>query len=188
MIPILANIVTALVTNNLPKVAQAVVDKGLDYVEEKTGIKIEPDENGNISAEKIAELKLAAMKHDEFRMEVVQKILTSDNENTESARKMQIAALAQDDVFSKRFPMYFASAWSAFTMLYLAGITFMTIPEANTRVVDTVTGFLLGTLIATVINFFFGSSRGSEMKNDIIAWIKGGKNATEQKLYPQRTD
>jgi len=179
MLPIIANIVTALVANNLPKVAQAVVDKGLDYVEEKTGIKLEVDAEGNIPPEKVAELKIAAMKHEEFKMEAIQKAVDSEHANTADARKMQIAALGQEDVFVKRFPMYFASFWSVFTMIYLAGITFFQIPEANTRVVDTVTGFLLGTLIATMINFFFGSSRGSEMKNDLIAWMNGGKNASK---------
>ena len=180
MAPLLAGILKSLVASNLPGIAKAVVDKGLDYVEEKTGIKIETDSEGNIPPEKIAELKLAAMKHEEFKIEAMQKAVDSEHTNTANARAMQIAALQQDDVFVKRFPMYFASVWSIFTMVYLGAITFASVPAANVRVVDTVTGFLLGTLIATMINFFFGSSRGSEMKNDLIAWMKGdSKYATK---------
>ncbi|AUR86320.1 TMhelix containing protein [Vibrio phage 1.084.O._10N.261.49.F5] len=81
------------------------------------------------------------------------------------AREMQKAALDQDDLFSKRFIYYFASVWSLFAMSYLACITFLTIPEANTRIVDTVTGFLLGTIISAMIQFFFGSSLGSKNKD-----------------------
>jgi hypothetical protein len=87
MLPLIAGIVSSLLANNLPRMAQAVVDKGLDYVEEKTGIKLEPD----MSAEKIAELKLAAMKHDEFLEE-------QHNKNTASARDMN--ARVQESSFA----------------------------------------------------------------------------------------
>lgn len=54
---------------------------------------------------------------------------------------------------------YFAAGWSLFAMAYVAAITFAGVPEASTRFADTVLGFLLGTLIAAIIQFFFGSSR-----------------------------
>lgn len=82
-----------------------------------------------------------------------------------NARDMQKAALGQDDLFSKRFVYYFASAWSLFTMLYIALITLANIPEANQRYADTILGFMLGTLVATIINFFFGSSKQSQSKD-----------------------
>jgi len=75
------------------------------------------------------------------------------------ARALQVAALNQDDTFSKRFLYYFAAGWSLFAMLYVAAITFVGVPEDSVRFADTVLGFLLGTLIAAIINFFFGSSR-----------------------------
>ncbi len=168
MIPLIAGIVTSLLANNLPKLAQAVVDKGLDYVEEKTGIKVEADEAGNITPEKIAELRLAAMKHEEFKIEAFQKAVDAEHKNTADARAMQVAALNQEDKFMKRFTAYFASGWSLASALYLFCVTFMTIPVANMRLVDTLTGFIMATLMGTIINFFFGSSRGSEMKNDIM--------------------
>lgn len=86
-------------------------------------------------------------------------------EDRKDARDMQKEALKQDDIFSKRFIYYFAAGWSVFSALYLSAITFFTIPEANIRIVDTVTGFLLGSLIAAIIQFFFGSSYGSSEKN-----------------------
>lgn len=167
-IPLLASIVTSLIANNLPKLAQAVVDKGVDYVEEKTGIKLETDAEGKIPPEKIAELRIAAMKHEEFKIEAKQKEVDAEHKNTSDARDMQKEALKQEDRFSKRFVMYFAIGWSLFAASYLVGITFFPIPETSIRFADTIVGFLLGTLISTIMNFFFGSSRGSQMKDEVV--------------------
>ena len=92
-----------------------------------------------------------------------------DNRHTESyvnaqvseysnSRNLQIEALKQDDVFSKRFVYYFAAYWSLMATIYIFTITFMPIPETSTRFADTTLGFLLGTVIATLIGFFYGNS------------------------------
>ncbi len=82
-----------------------------------------------------------------------------------NARAMQVAALQQEDVFAKRFVYYFATAWSLAAIVYIGCITFCVIPPANMRYADTCLGFVLGTLVATIINFFFGSSRSSQRKD-----------------------
>jgi hypothetical protein len=46
----------------------------------------------------------------------------------------------------------------------------ITIPETSVRFVDTILGFLLGTVVATIIQFFLGSSVGSKTK-DALAEI-----------------
>lgn len=81
------------------------------------------------------------------------------------ARDMQKVALGQDDVFSKRFVYYFAAAWSLFTMGYIAFITFAAVPPSSQRFADTILGFLLGTIVATIINYFFGSTKSSKDKD-----------------------
>jgi hypothetical protein len=164
MAPLLASIVSGLLANNLPKVAQAVVDKGLDYVQEKTGIELKPD----MSAEEVKALREAAQKHEEFKIEQA-------NKNTADARAMQIAALAQDDLFSKRFVMYLAIFWSVTAVTYIFFITFGSIPADNIRFADTILGFLLGTVVATIINFFLGSSAGSKEKTEALTEMKNGK-------------
>ncbi len=58
--------------------------------------------------------------------------------------------------------------WSIMAAGYLVGVTFFEIPEDNHRAVDTVLGFVLGTIVATVMNFYFGSSQGSSDKTDIL--------------------
>jgi hypothetical protein len=153
MLPIVAGIVSTLIQNNLPKVAQAVVDKGLDYVQEKTGIELKPD----MSESDIKALRESAMKHEEFMVEQA-------NKNTADARAMQVAALNQTDLFSKRFVMYLAMFWSVTAVTYIFFITFAEIPASNVRFADTVLGTVLGTVVATTINFFFGSSAGSKEK------------------------
>lgn len=153
MIPVVAGIISTLLQNNLPKVAQAVVDKGLDYVQEKTGMELKPD----MSQDDIKALRDRAMQHEEFMVEQA-------NKNTADARAMQVAALNQSDLFSKRFVMYLAMFWSVTAVTYIFFITFAEIPASNVRFADTVLGTVLGTVVATTINFFFGSSAGSKEK------------------------
>lgn len=58
-----------------------------------------------------------------------------------------------------------SAAWSLASMAYIGAVTFMTIPAANIRIVDTILGFLLGTIISTVMTYWLGSSLGSKMKD-----------------------
>lgn len=88
-----------------------------------------------------------------------------------NARHMQEVALAQVDVFAKRFVYYFAIAWSLFAMIYLLCITFVELPASSQRYADTVLGFLLGTIIATIIGFFYGTSHSSKGKDSTITQL-----------------
>jgi hypothetical protein len=109
-----------------------------------------------VRADPEAALKLAQIDLDKLKAEYA---------NTENARAMQIAALAQSDVFSKRFTMYLTSFWSIAAAVYIGFITFSIIPDTNVRFADTILGFILGTVIATMLNFWFGSSIGSKEKD-----------------------
>jgi len=157
MLPIIAGIVASLVQAKLPKVAEAVVDKGLDYVQDKLGVKLEPE----MSQEKLAEIATKAQEHEEF-------LITSEIQDKANARNMQVEALKQEDVFSKRFIYYLASFWSFCATLYMFLITFFTIPPDNLQTVSTISGFLLGTVVSTIIGFFFGSTLSSKRNNETI--------------------
>lgn len=168
MIPIIAGLVSMLADKGLDLISSAIdggADKAKEYIEDKTGIKLDKD----LTDEQVAELKkfemtnkieleklaLANKQEDNRASEATQKIQTDEYGN---ARNMQIESLKQDDKFSKRFVYYFAMFWSAFAVIYLAGITFIEIPKENTRFADTIVGFLLGTVVATLIGFFYGNS------------------------------
>jgi len=95
--------------------------------------------------------------------------------DTDSARKMQVAALQQDDLFSKRFVYYFSIVWSLFAMAFMAAATLMDIPDKNASTVSTILGFLLGTAVASIFNFFLGTSKSSQTKDATIQTLAGNK-------------
>lgn len=117
-----------------------------------------------IQADPEAAMKLAEIDLKQFQLE---------NEDRASARHMQEVALQQDSWFAKNFLYMFTSVWSVFAMTFFSLASFFTIPEANTRIVDTIIGVLIGTVLTGFFNFFFGSSKGSKDKTDAL--VKGVK-------------
>jgi len=103
----------------------------------------------------------AALKLAQINLETIK----ADYANTADARDMQKVALQQSDIFSKRFTMYLTTFWSVAATVYIGFITFSVIPDKNIRFADTILGFILGTVVATLLNFWFGSSIGSKEKN-----------------------
>lgn len=110
------------------------------------------------AAEKIGDAMDKNFTTKEERME-------QTNAEMANARELQKVAFTQNDNFTKRAIYYLAYFWSFAAVLYIFFVSFFEIPEANQRLVDTITGFLLGTIIAAIINFFFGSSHGSQVKS-----------------------
>ena len=108
--------------------------------------------------------QLLAAKQADYAFKIAH--LNAEVSDKASARAMQVAALQQSDEFSKRFIYNLTWFWSVFAIAYISGITFLDIPEANTRFADTILGFLLGTVIASIFQFFFGSSFGSRRKDE----------------------
>ena len=154
ILPLLAPILATLAANGLGIVADAVTKKGKEFVEEKLGVELTPDP----SPEAVQNWKNAAREHE-------RELLQMAYGDIANARNMQVEALRQDDLFSKRFIYIFATFWSLFAAAYIAFITFGTIPTDNQRFADTILGFLLGTVVATILQFFFGSSMGSKEKD-----------------------
>ena len=164
VLPLLAPLLATLATNGLGMVADAVTKKGQQYVEDKLGIDLsqKPD------PEVLVQWHEAARSHEKELIAMV-------FEDRANARSMQVAALTQGDTFSKRFIYYFATFWSVASVLYIAFITFGEIPEANVRFADTILGFLLGTIVATIVQFFFGSSDSSKQKDGALESLASKK-------------
>ena len=97
-------------------------------------------------------LKQVVLEHEEAMHRLA-------HENTASARDLQKVALTQEDRFSKRFIYYLAAFWSLAGVSYIFLITFTEV--LNDRIADTVLGFLMGTIVSTIINYFFGSAAPS---------------------------
>lgn len=146
------------VDNLISEIGLPLVKKGIKAV---TGIDLESKELTSEDKQKIMDSQIEIMKIDFEKMKL-------EFDNTNSARDMQKVALQQDDTFSKRYVYYLATFWSFVAVGYIFLITFLTIPEANIRFADTTLGFLLGTIVATIINYFFGSSKSSSDKNQLL--------------------
>lgn len=156
MLPIIASIVSGLIANGLPKVADAVIDKGVDYVQDKMGITLKPE--GEATKEDYAKWSAEAAKHEEFMAEL-------DLKNMEGARNMHLVAMQSEDPLVRRFVYYFIGFWSLLAAAYIGFITFGYIPEQNIRFADTILGFVLGTMVASMFQFLLGSSLGSRAKD-----------------------
>lgn len=156
MLPILAGIVNSLISNNLGKVADAVTSKGLDYVEEKLGVKLEPD----MSSEKLAAIKEAAMKHEEFMVE-------QENKDRADARnmnvKLQESANASWMAKNTAYVIDYIIVISAMLVTYI--LFLKGVPTENKELAYTAFGSLW-TLVGTVVNFHRSSSAGSKAKSD----------------------
>ena len=139
-------------------IGMPLVKKGVKAL---TGIDLESKELTAEDKQKIMDSQIEIMKIDFEKLKL-------EFDNTNSARDMQKVALQQDDTFSKRYVYYLATFWSFVAVGYIFLITFLTIPEANVRFADTTLGFLLGTIVATIINYFFGSSKSSLDKNQLL--------------------
>ena len=157
MLPIIASIVSGLIQNNMHKVADAVMDKGVDYVEQKMGIKLKPE--GEATKEDYEKWNAEAAKHEEFMAEL-------DEKSRQRATDMQLQAMKSEDWLVRRFVYLFAAFWAVMACAYIGFITFADIPEKNLRFVDTILGVVIGGVITTLLSFFYGSSQGSRAKDD----------------------
>lgn len=173
MLPILAPIIATLASNGLNLLASAVTAKGQQFVEDKLGVKLDDMVSSDEGKTKLAQIQAERESelHEFVLAQKEQELKESAQAyaDTANARSMQVAALQQSDVFSKRFIYFYAAGWSLAAAVYIAFITFGQIPAQNVRFADTILGFILGTVIATIIQFFFGTSQGSRNKDDTLA-------------------
>lgn len=166
-------IVAALLEGGFSLLGNAVLAKGKDVIEEKLGVNLESSMGSEEGRIKLKQLEMD--NEEDLRQFILAKReqeLRSDEmylQDTQSARNMQIEALKQSDVFSKRFVYFFSIGWSVFTAFYVTLITFSSVPKDSVRFADTILGFLLGTVIASMFNFFLGSSKSSQDKDAVNA-------------------
>lgn len=113
------------------------IDRNVTNKEERERARLEAEKEVNRSFESVVAMTLA---------------------DVASARDLQKAALAQDDLFSKRFLYYLASFIIVSATAFGVGLFFYEIPEANRRMVEMFADVYLFAGALVVINFFFGNA------------------------------
>lgn len=106
---------------------------------------------------------------DAFRLAIIDRIVELEmlaNEDRKNAREIQIATLEKGEGwFATNFVYLLALFWSIVSVVYIFGITFSVMPAGAGRYADMILGFLLGTVIAGILSFFFGGSLKPPLKS-----------------------
>lgn len=160
MVPLIASIVSGLIANGMPKVADAVIEKGVDYVQEKMGIELKPEHE--LTPEDVSKMQEAAMKHAEFMAEL-------DEKSTQRATDMYMA-----DPMTKKFSHAYAWFITVVSFIYFFAVSFAPVENRNRDFINIILGFLIGTAVNSLIRFFYGSSNKSQEETN--KQIKGVKS------------
>lgn len=148
MLPIVAGIVANLINNGMHKVADQVIEKGVDAVQQKLGIELKPE--GEATPEYNAKLQEEANRHAEFMAEL-------DEKSTQRATDMYMK-----DEGTRKFSQYYAWFITVVSFLYFFMVSFMPIENRNRDFINIILGFLIGTAVNSLIRFFYGSSNKSQ--------------------------
>ena len=173
MIPTaLLPILGPLLQNGLGLVANAVVAKGKQYVEQKLGVELKPD----MSPEDMAKVQIAAMEHEEELMRLrleEDKLDLAELElrlkDVDSARDRETAIATSKDapLLNKVITPILALGIVTLTFVLFAIVMFDETPVDASR--KDILIYVLGVLsaIATqIVSYYFGSSQGSKEKSD----------------------
>lgn len=152
-------VVAGLLAQGLNLVGNAVLAKGKEWVEEKTGVKLAPD----MPPEELTKLRQYELEHEEElqRLQLEENRLTY--EDTKSARDMntRINESSNATWLSKNIP-----AILALVVVVGGGITLTTTSQADVR--TAVVG-----LMTLVLGFYFGTSSSSRNKDATIERLTG---------------
>jgi hypothetical protein len=164
-------VVGALLGQGLNLVANAVMAKGKDWVENKLGVELKPD----MTSEDYSKLQIAQMQHEEELL----KLKLEDNKldlqelelrlkDTDSARnrEVEIATSEKAPLINKIVTPVLALGVTAITFVLFGILMFDRSPVEPSR--KDILVYVLGALTAIstqVISYYFGSSVGSKDKS-----------------------
>jgi hypothetical protein len=148
MLPIVASIVANLIDNGMHKVADQVLEKGVDAVQDKLGMELKPQ--GQATPEYNAKLQEEANRHSEFMAEL-------DEKSTQRATDMYM-----NDEGTRKFAQNYAWFITIVSFLYFFIVSFAPIDNHNRDFINIILGFLIGTAVNSLIRFFFGSSNKAQ--------------------------
>jgi hypothetical protein len=148
MLPIVAGIVANLINNGMHKVADQVLEQGVEAVEKKLGMPLKPE--GEATPEYNSKLQEEANRHSEFMAQL-------DEKSTQRATDMYMA-----DESTRKFSQAYAWFLTAASFLYFFLVSFMPIENRNRDFINIILGFLIGTAVNSLIRFFYGSSNKAQ--------------------------
>lgn len=161
MAPLLAGILSSLISGGLPSVAKAVVEKGQEYVEEKLGVSLKP----GMTQEELQKISEAAMKHEEFLIsEAYKDVADARDMNEHIQESSSSSTLAKNAAYILDFMIIGSAIVLAFVAFFVG------VPDGNKELIYTLLGSLW-TYSGVVINFHRGTSSSSHKKDDFI--LKG---------------
>lgn len=79
-------------------------------------------------------------------------------EQDKDFKDVHVDLVTRGDKVATHFTYWFAWFWGVISAVYFFAVTFLPIPPAGENFANIILGFLLGTAVSTIINFFFGSS------------------------------
>ena len=165
-------IIQSLLGNGLSLVANAVMAKGQEFVENKLGVKLAP----NMPPEQIAELKIKEMEHEEelMRLKIEENKLDLQEldmriQDVGSARnrEVQISTSKDAPLLNKIVTPLLALGILLLTFILFAFVMFDVSPVDASR--KDILIYILGVLSAIstqIVSYYFGSSQGSKDKSD----------------------
>ena len=156
MLPIVAGIVANLINNGMHKVADEVVEKGVDAVQSKLGMELKPE--GEATTEYNAKLQEEANRHSEFMAQL-------DEKSTQRATDMYMA-----DASTREFSQKYAWFLTVSSFAYFAAVSFLPVENRNRDFVNIILGFFIGTAVPAVIAFFYGQA--NKAREDTMKQMK----------------
>jgi len=178
----MAPIIAALIKMGLPLIAGAVVSKGKEIIQDKLGVNLDDalgTEEGRLS------LKQLELEHEQFLIEA--SLVRKEQDIRETAlyigdvdsarrREVEIASSTDAPYINKVVTPYIAVCVLVMTFIIFAILLFSTmeIPAARKEIIIYVLG-VLSTISTQIIAYYFGSSRGSSIKDETIQAMQGVK-------------
>ena len=165
-------LIQTLLTNGLGLVANAVMAKGKEFVEDKLGVKLAPD----MTPEQLAQVKIAEMQHEEelVRLRLEENKLNLEElgmrlKDTDSARNRETAIATSKDapLLNKVITPILALGILLITLALFSVVMFQEAPVDSSR--KDILIYILGVLSAIstqIVSYYFGSSQGSKDKAD----------------------
>lgn len=154
-------LIAPLLAQGLSLIGNAVMAKGKEWVEERTGVKIQP----NMPDEDLLRLRQYEMDHEEELLKLRIEDKRLDLADVQGARDMntRINESANATWLSKNIP-----AVLALIVIVVGFLLLGTTKDADVR--TAVVG-----LMTLVLGFYFGSTSSSKSKDDVIKALSGGQ-------------